>query len=1171
MSGLSWSGPGSRLVVLTFLVLILPLGWLAPARGAADEAESAARILYLNSYHRGYSWGDEVESGLRERLATSGRDIELSIEYLDSRRFADPAIADALAQVLVAKYASYQPDLVIVSDNAAFDFALHHRQGLFPGAPIVFCGYNSFRPGVLEGVSGVTGVNEEIDMAATVELALRVQPATRVLVFITSTGDASSKRIAEIAVAEVLPRYADRFELIELKDASMAEIREQLARLPKETLVFLAGQTRDLGQGRALTPEENGRLIAEASPFPVYSFWNFHLNTGVLGGHVLTSADQGRAAADLALRILAGTPVADLPVIMTSPAQDIFDDRVLRRFGIASGRLPPASVVINQPDSVWVRYRWQLLSILTILILETLLIAELMRVGRQRNRAVGALEKGRGLLEERVRQRTAESDRAREAAERISRDLTESEARLRGYFELPLIGVAITSPAKGWLEVNPHLCALLGYSAGELAGMTWAQLTYPEDLAADVVQFERILAGDIDCYSLEKRFIRRDGAILWTSLSVGCVRNPDHTLKYSIALLGDISARKAVEASLEASREQLRFVINHAPVLIAQCDADRRYLMVNDAYAALFGVTPEGVIGQHPRDLMGEMAYAGAASRMDAVLAGERQDFDLDLPRTPEGPRTLHATYAPQRDTEGRVTGFIAAIIDITQRELAEKRFRTFFNLPLLGAVMTTAEGRWLDVNDRFCDIIGYSRAELASLTWRDFTHPEDLALEWPMYESMLRWERDSAQMEKRYRRKDGQLVNVYVVGHCVRLRDGTPDYLMALVQDISERKEAEMALVIAKEQAEAANRAKSIFLANMSHEIRTPLNAILGYAQLLARDTDLATRQRDDLTAIIRGGEQLLSLINGLLDMARFETGGAIRQDASFDPLALITQVVAASRPVTRDMGRDESQVPPGPGSGLASARPLGAVVGAASLGEGSGPHVVGLATGQPRCRVLIVDDLADNRAPLRALLEGLNPQPPVLECREATNGQEAVAVWEQWQPQVILMEMRLPVISGEEATRRIKALMAARPGAVRSVIVAFVASEGDEDRDRFLANGCDEVARKPFRAEELFDILERRAGLRLLRAAAQPPPLPVPTLAERARRLAACPPAWRTHLQEAVALGDFERINTLLEGIRATDAVLHAALVRSAYEYDLEAFTALFGAAGDAEGLLR
>lgn len=232
----------------------------------------------------------------------------------------------------------------------------------------------------------------------------------------------------------------------------------------------------------------------------------------------------------------------------------------------------------------------------------------------------------------------------------------------------------------------------------------------------------------------------------------------------------------------------------------------------------------------------------------------------------------------------------------------------------------------------------------------------------------------------------------------------------------------------------------------------------------------------------------------------------------------------------------------------------PLAELEATADLQAGS--PILGVEAGQPACRVLIVDDLADNRAPLRALLEGLNPQPPVLEFREAAD--EAIDVWETWQPHVIFMDMRMPRLSGEEATRLIKARMLERPDAVRTVIVALTASAFDDKRDHFLANGCDEFAHKPFVAAELFDILERLAGLRLRRAIHPSSDETTRRLSieEVSSRLAACPADWRAGLQVALEMGDFADITRRLRQIQGRDPALDKALASWAYNYDLEAF---------------
>jgi len=139
--------------------------------------------------------------------------------------------------------------------------------------------------------------------------------------------------------------------------------------------------------------------------------------------------------------------------------------------------------------------------------------------------------------------------------------LRESEALLRSFFEIPLVGACITSPTKGWLEVNDSLCRMLGYTREELERLTWSELTHTDDLQADVERFDRVLRGEIDGYSLEKRFLRKDGSVVPVDLAVSCVRAPDGTVDHFVALLSDITERKRTEEQLRAHRERLEELV----------------------------------------------------------------------------------------------------------------------------------------------------------------------------------------------------------------------------------------------------------------------------------------------------------------------------------------------------------------------------------------------------------------------------------------------------------------------------------------------------------------------------------------------------------------------------------------------------------------------------------
>lgn len=155
------------------------------------------------------------------------------------------------------------------------------------------------------------------------------------------------------------------------------------------------------------------------------------------------------------------------------------------------------------------------------------------------------------------------------AAELIHRQQTEealraSEERFRKYFDLGLIGIAITSPVKGIVEVNEELCRILGYEREELLRMTWAQCTHPDDLAEDVLSFERIMAGEIDGYTLDKRWIRKDGQIINSIMAAQCVRRADGSVAHFVGLVQDITRRTRAEEALHKARSELAHVARAA-------------------------------------------------------------------------------------------------------------------------------------------------------------------------------------------------------------------------------------------------------------------------------------------------------------------------------------------------------------------------------------------------------------------------------------------------------------------------------------------------------------------------------------------------------------------------------------------------------------------------------
>ncbi len=139
--------------------------------------------------------------------------------------------------------------------------------------------------------------------------------------------------------------------------------------------------------------------------------------------------------------------------------------------------------------------------------------------------------------------------------------LQTSEQRFKRYFELGLVGMAITSLEKNWVEFNDTLCDMLGYSRDEFSSKTWTDLTHPDDLDADLTEFNRVLSGEIDGYTLEKRFIQKNGGIVYAEISAKTVYKSDGSIDYFVALVHDLTAKKEAEKEAAQQRERLAHLV----------------------------------------------------------------------------------------------------------------------------------------------------------------------------------------------------------------------------------------------------------------------------------------------------------------------------------------------------------------------------------------------------------------------------------------------------------------------------------------------------------------------------------------------------------------------------------------------------------------------------------
>jgi len=368
----------------------------------------------------------------------------------------------------------------------------------------------------------------------------------------------------------------------------------------------------------------------------------------------------------------------------------------------------------------------------------------------------------------------------------------------RDVFHASPIGIAVENMEGEPLFVNPAFCLFLGFSEEELRHKHCVDFSPPEDAAKDWALFQQLRAGAINHYQLEKRYFRRDGSLVWGSLSISLLNGGAAPLV--IAMVEDITEKKTAEEH----RFRHAAIVESSDDAIISEDLHARITGWNAGAERIFGYTEAEVLGQPITILIPPELRDEERKFLEKVRGGGRvEHYETTRLTKTSTEVAVSLTMGPIRDSNGEMVGFTKIANDITQRRKAERdlreseeKFRSLFRDAGVGMVIVSLEGRFLAANRTFCDYLGYAEEELRERTVESITLAED----WPAFSRKLnetlvdgknfRW------FEKRCLHKSGRIVYTESSASLIRGTDGTPQYFVGEVLDVTSRKEAEAALL---------------------------------------------------------------------------------------------------------------------------------------------------------------------------------------------------------------------------------------------------------------------------------------------------------------------------------------------------------------------------------------
>ncbi|MBI4797724.1 MAG: PAS domain S-box protein [Desulfarculus sp.] len=639
-SGAAQSGHGHGRIKYIPLLLACGLTLLICLALAGTPVPSAAqanlpRVVILDSYHQGEDWSDNELAGILPTLHQLYPDLAPAIERLDAKRWPGPANLHNVRRYLADKYRTRRPDLLMVLDNSALDLVLQNRGELFPGVPVVFAGVNGFRPEMIAGQPGITGVKENQNIAGTLELILALQPGTRRVLAVhdyTSSG-LSMRREAEEAFAP----FRDRLEVTFTADAPFARLDQQLRGLPADAVVLILTYVTDQA-GRTFTRAESTRLICQASPVPVYAAHETRLGHGILGGLLLEGREHGAQAAEMALKVLAGADPASLPVA-DSRARPIFDHQVMARFHIPQGALPPGAEVVNKPVSPWQRHRAVLVPLLVVLLVLGSLAAWL----------------GWALLR----------GRRAEAA------LRQSEARQRLLLETMTFGVAECDPRGTVTYANPALARMQGADARQLTGSPlWDTMAPGADQESMPAYFQNLTLNQPEPQPYFTTNQRRDGSQYLARVDWSYQRDPQKRVTGFTVIIHDITEPLQAQQALKKSEEKFRQLFEHSNDAIFVHDDQGVFLDVNQRACAMLGYSRGEILAMRTKDCHPPEAQEDGRQAFQVLMSQGSVCFETVFLRADGSLIDVEISTSP---VGGQENVYQAIVRDITGRKRAEE------------------------------------------------------------------------------------------------------------------------------------------------------------------------------------------------------------------------------------------------------------------------------------------------------------------------------------------------------------------------------------------------------------------------------------------------------------------------------------------------------------------
>lgn len=443
-------------------------------------------ILVLNSYQQGLPWTDDEMAGILDVFNNEDENFPISVEYMDWKNFAAEENLKQLRTRLGYKYKHQKIDIIITTDDAALEFALKNRKEMFSDAPVIFCGVNiRGTERIISDETRVTGVIEKVDPTDTIAAALEMNPNIKqiYLVFDQSESGQSTGELSINAIRKIAPSI----HIVTLNDSNMENIFEEVRQAPKDSIVISTTYSTNT-EGVMVEFEYFQRKLSQSSTVPVFNLYDFGIDNGAIGGSMLSGRLQGEEAAKMALKILHGEEITNMPFNMTNTTRYLFDYKELQRFNIDVNSIPKGSEIVNKPFSFFEEHKHFIIPIIIIFSLLLIIIAMLLfylkKISRMKEQLYTNHKELTMLYDELI---IADSKLNHQYNNllKVQSSLNSSDNRFTLLFDKMLNGFFIIEPIfntenklmdMSFIKANPGFYKQTGLPIADIIGKTWSEV-----------------------------------------------------------------------------------------------------------------------------------------------------------------------------------------------------------------------------------------------------------------------------------------------------------------------------------------------------------------------------------------------------------------------------------------------------------------------------------------------------------------------------------------------------------------------------------------------------------------------------------------------------------------------------------------------------------------------